>query len=62
MHAVSQALRERVETAGDGELSGLMTAFAGKPDKVRAAHLLKMATHDIYHSGQIQYLRALQGA
>lgn len=24
--------------------------------------LLRQATHDIYHAGQIQYLRALQGA
>lgn len=24
--------------------------------------LMRMATHDIYHPGQIRYLRALQGA
>lgn len=61
LHAVSQDMRKRVEAADDGALSGLMTTFAGWPDQVKAAHLMKVATHDIYHAGQIQYLRALQG-
>lgn len=31
-------------------------------DVALGLRLMRMATHDIYHAGQIRYLRALQGA
>ena len=57
LHDVSQAVRDR---AGNADAEDLLRPFPGEnwPAVVR---VLRMATHDIYHAGQIRYLRALQG-
>lgn len=56
LHAVSNEIRGRVErlTAED-----CLRPFPGE-EMPLLLRLLRMATHDIYHAGQIQYLRAMQ--
>lgn len=54
---LSDSLRARVSSA-DEELLAKPLAGWKRP---RAVSLLFLATHAIYHTGQIRYLRALQG-
>ena len=55
---VSQAIRERAQAL---ELESLLRPFPGEAWGPAALRVLRMATHDIYHAGQIRYIRALQG-
>lgn len=57
LRSVSTRIAARAE-ALDSE--SLLQPFPGE-DMPAALRLLRMATHDIYHAGQIRYLRALQG-
>lgn len=57
LHDVSLAVRER---ASNADAADLQRPFPGE-DWPAVVRVLRMATHDIYHAGQIQYLRALQG-
>ncbi len=65
LHEVSRQLWTRVQAADDAVLTSLMptyTGSSGSRTKVpRAIRIVRMATHDIYHAGQIRYIRALQG-
>ena len=56
--AVSEEIRKRVEAMPE---AAFLEPFPGE-DMPAVLRLLRMATHDIYHAGQIRYLRALQGA
>lgn len=62
LHEVSERVRERVKALDDAALSDAIITYAGFPDQPAAIRLARMATHDSYHAGQIQYIRALQGA
>ncbi len=62
LHDIYAEFRQRLEALDD---EGLQRAFrwyqqAAQPQAV-TLRLLRAFTHDIYHAGQIQYLRALQG-
>jgi hypothetical protein len=57
LHAVSTEIRRRVEALAVEE--ELLQPFPGE-DMPAVLRLVRMATHDIYHAGQIRYLRALQ--
>ena len=61
LHDIYAEFRQRLEVLDD---EGLQRAFrwqqATQPQAV-VLRLLRGFTHDIYHAGQIQYLRALQG-
>jgi hypothetical protein len=56
---VSLAIRERAMKA---ETEDLARPFPGEEWGPAVVRVFRMATHDIYHAGQIRYLRALQGA
>ncbi len=57
LRAVTDAIKARVQALDD---AALLRPFPG--ESMPAVHrIIRMATHDIYHSGQIRYLRALQG-
>jgi len=58
LHDVSPAIRERAKNA---EAEVLLRPFPGEDWGPAVLRVLRMATHDIYHAGQIRYLRALQG-
>lgn len=53
---VSTRIATRVERLDE---EALLNPFPGE-DMPAVLRLLRMATHDIYHAGQIRYLRALQ--
>ena len=57
LHDVSKAVRAR---AGDADAEDLLRPFPGEHWPA-VERVLRLATHDIYHAGQIRYLRALQG-
>jgi DinB superfamily len=59
LHDVSLAVRDR---AGNADAEDLLRPFPGEDWGPAVLRVLRMATHDIYHAGQIRYLRALQGA
>ncbi len=61
LHAVSMKLKERVAAASDRDLSSPIATYKGVADQAMAIRVVRTATHDIYHAGQIRYLRALQG-
>ena len=58
---VSAELKERVAGASDLDLSSPIATYKGVADQAMAIRVMRTATHDIYHAGQILYLRALQG-
>lgn len=55
LHDVSAAIRRRAEALSEEEC---LRPFPGE-DRPAILRLLRMATHDIYHAGQIRHLRAL---
>jgi hypothetical protein len=57
LHTISRKIAERVARLGAEEL---LDPFPGE-DMPAVLRLLRMATHDTYHAGQIRHLRALQG-
>ena len=58
LHDVSLAIREHASAASEEDLQ---RPFPGEDWGPAVMRVLRMATHDIYHAGQIRYLRALQG-
>lgn len=58
LHDVSLAVRER---AANADAEELLRPFPGEDWGPAVLRVLRMATHDVYHAGQIRYLRALQG-
>ncbi len=61
LHTISRQLKERVQHADQSELSRPIGTYKGVREQPAAVRLLRTATHDIYHAGQIRYIRALQG-
>ena len=53
------AAKQALDDAG---LSRHIVWYKGGGTQPLAMRLVRTTTHDIYHSGQIRYLRALQGA
>lgn len=52
----------RLESAADEDMQGSLKAYQQSPRPARIAKRLSAVfTHDAYHAGQIQYVRALQG-
>ena len=58
LRVVSMQLKRRVAAMDD---HALLAPFEGE-DMPIVLRLIRMATHDIYHAGQVRCLRALQGA
>jgi uncharacterized damage-inducible protein DinB len=61
LEEITGRIKERVQALDDAALARRIPTFADSPDQALAVRLARMATHDIYHAGQIRYLRALQG-
>lgn len=60
--AVSTEFLDRVKSLDDAGLSRRVLWYKGR-DAIQplAIRVVRTTTHDIYHAGQIRYLRALQG-
>jgi hypothetical protein len=61
LQEITLQIKDRVRALDDAALGQLVPTYRGYPDQALAIRLARMATHDIYHAGQIKYLRALQG-
>lgn len=62
LHAAYRRFKDRLQSATDEDLSGMIEPYQGKTQYAAAFRFVRTATHDTYHLGQIRYLRALQGA
>jgi uncharacterized damage-inducible protein DinB len=58
---ISEEFLTRAQALDDAALSRQVTWYKGGPAQPLAMRLVRTTTHDIYHAGQIMYLRALQG-
>jgi hypothetical protein len=58
---ISEEFLNRARSLGDATLSREIVWYKGGPAQPLAMRLVRATTHDIYHAGQIMYLRALQG-
>jgi uncharacterized damage-inducible protein DinB len=58
---VSAQFLTRAQALDDSELSRRIQWYAGGGTQPLAMRVVRTTTHDIYHSGQIRYVRALQG-
>lgn len=58
---ISEEFLTRAQALDDEALSKQVTWYRGGPAQPLAMRLVRTTTHDIYHAGQIMYLRALQG-
>lgn len=59
--AISLELLSRVHGLDDAGLSKPIDWYQGRHRQALAMRVVRTTTHDAYHAGQIQYLRALQG-
>lgn len=64
LHTIYQEFRRRLEPMAEGGFSQTYVPYQGKEEwsQPLALRLIRVFTHDIYHAGQVRYLRALQGA
>jgi len=61
LREIHDEFRRRLDELGADGVQQMLPAYRqGRPGSV-ARRLLNALTHDAYHTGQIQYLRALQG-
>ena len=60
LRRASLELKARVQAMDEAELSRELPWYAGNAARPLDLRFLDMATHDEYHAGQIQYIRALQ--
>ena len=58
---ISEQFLTRARALDDAGLSQQIAWYRGGPSQPLAMRLVRATTHDIYHAGQIMYLRALQG-
>lgn len=58
---ISEQFLSRARALNDAELARPIVWYAGGETQPLAVRIVRTTTHDIYHSGQIRYLRALQG-
>lgn len=59
---ISAQFLTRAQALNDTELSRRIIWYKSGAAQPLAMRIVRVTTHDIYHSGQIRYLRALQGA
>lgn len=59
---ISMEIKRRVAGLDDAGVVHPIPTYSGLRDQPIALRVMQAATHDIYHAGQIQYIRALQGA
>lgn len=59
--AISLELLSRVHALDDAGLSQAIDWYKGRHRQPIAMRIVRATTHDAYHAGQIQYLRALRG-
>jgi DinB family protein len=59
--AISMELLSRASALDDAGLSRAIDWYKGRHRQSIALRVVRTTTHDAYHGGQIQYLRALQG-
>ncbi|HEV2439196.1 MAG TPA: DinB family protein [bacterium] len=59
--AISVDLLSRVHALDDAGLSKPIDWYKGRHRQPIAMRVVRTATHDAYHTGQMQYLRVLQG-
>ena len=60
LHDMYTEFRQRLEEISDEDLDQARPWYRDVPPRALAQRLLHMFTHDVYHAGQVQYLRALQ--
>jgi uncharacterized damage-inducible protein DinB len=58
---ISAEFLARVKTLDEANFSRRIVWYKGGWSQPLAMRIVRTATHDIYHAGQIMYLRALQG-
>ena len=58
---ISEQFLSRARALDDAGLSRQVVWYQGGNTQPLAMRLVRTTTHDIYHAGQIMYLRALQG-
>jgi uncharacterized damage-inducible protein DinB len=58
---ISEQFLTRARALDDAGLSRQVTWYKGGQAQPLAMRLVRTTTHDVYHAGQIMYLRALQG-
>jgi uncharacterized damage-inducible protein DinB len=61
LHDLYADFRRRLESGKGADLDETRSWYRGAPPQAVANRILHVLTHDAYHTGQIQYLRALQG-
>jgi len=61
LHEITEQIKRRAQALDEAALARPIATYTGYPDQPLAIRLMRMATHDIYHAGQIRYIRALQG-
>jgi uncharacterized damage-inducible protein DinB len=61
LHDLYDDIRRRVESGEGADLDAARPWYQGGRPRSVASRILHMIAHDVYHTGQIQYLRALQG-
>lgn len=59
LHEISEQVKVRLMGLDEAEVKGMFTWYE-KPRPIPFM-LIRLVTHDVYHAGQIRYLRALQG-
>lgn len=59
---ISSQFLTRVQSLDDAGLSRRIIWYKSGEAQPLAMRVVRTTTHDIYHAGQIRYLRALQGA
>ncbi len=59
---ISTQFLTRAQALDDAGLSRRITWYKSGEAQPLAMRVVRTTTHDIYHAGQIRYLRALQGA
>lgn len=58
---ISEQFLARARALNDAELAQPIAWYASGETQPLALRIVRTTTHDIYHSGQIRYIRALQG-
>lgn len=61
LREITRQITARAQMLDDAGLATPIPTYPGYPDQTLALRLARMATHDVYHAGQIRYIRALQG-
>jgi len=64
LHVQYQEFRRRLEGVDEAGFSQSYVPYKGKEEwrQPLAIRMVRVFTHDIYHAGQVRYVRAVQGA